>query len=112
VTPFSGRRRACRAAAVWTGDVAADAKLRNLEGGPVEQVTANGSVVTLIHFTHDVDGEYRIACMPGMTEFHETQYHKSYQRANDVRAVTCPACKKTTVFTSAAESLRNMKRAK
>ena len=36
--------------------------------------------------------------MPSMTEFHATMYHPNYQRSNDVRAVSCPACKKTKVF--------------
>jgi hypothetical protein len=32
--------------------------------------------------------------MPNMSEFHLTPYHPNYQRSNDLRAVTCPACKK------------------
>ena len=77
----------------------------------MEQVGPQGQVTTLVHFTREAvvppgDGApegppvsgWCIACMPNMREFHRTLYHPSYQRSNDVRAVTCPACKKTTTF--------------
>lgn len=59
----------------------------------MEQVDSQGRSVTLIHFVSQVDPE-RIACMPNMKEFHQTQHHLNYQRSNEPRAVTCPACKK------------------
>ncbi len=82
----------------------------------MDQLRPDGSTITLIHFTHEVDGvptgkedlpgkEWRIACMPGMVEFHQTNYHPNYHRSNDVRAVTCPACKKSGTFISTKKSL-------
>lgn len=79
-------------------------------------VLPTGDVVTLIHFTHEMllppmegDGlplvQERIACMPNMTEFHATKHHPNYQRSNDTRAVTCPACKKSEVYREAKKSL-------
>ena len=75
----------------------------------MDQVTAAGGLITIVHFMFESvlpppeqEGppvsQWRIACMPNMTEFHQTPYHPNYQRANDVRAVTCPACRKTQVF--------------
>jgi hypothetical protein len=66
----------------------------------MDQLLLTGERVTLIHFVFQTEPE-RIACMPNMTEFHQTQYHPNYQRSNDHRAVTCPQCKKTEVFKSA-----------
>lgn len=60
----------------------------------MEQLNALGQTITLIHYVFQVDPE-RIACMPHMQEFHSTKYHPNYQRTNDPRAVTCPACKAT-----------------
>lgn len=84
----------------------------------MQQITVGGGFVTLIHFMSEVsaippteDGpqtlQWRIACMPNMTEFHATPYHPNYQRSNDVRAVTCPACKKTQAFLDAQRTLSN-----
>ncbi len=64
----------------------------------MNQIDALGNSITIIHFTHDLNGEWRIACMPGMVEFHRTPYHPAYARSNDVRAVTCPQCKKSGIF--------------
>jgi hypothetical protein len=62
----------------------------------MDQITVTGETVTLVHFTHQVGAEWRIACMPGMVEFHQTKFHPNYMRTNDARAVTCPACKQLT----------------
>lgn len=67
----------------------------------MDQISAGGRKITLIHFVYATDpsgGDWRIACMPNMREFHQTEYHPAYQRTNDVRAVSCPACKKSDVF--------------
>lgn len=70
----------------------------------MDQILGTGHTVTLVHFTyqHRQEGstkdEWRIACMPNMTEMHKTKYHPAYHRSNDTRAVSCPACKKTSVF--------------
>lgn len=83
----------------------------------MDQILPGGGKITLIHYTYaDGLGEsYRIACMPNMTEFHETPYHPVYQRSNDVRAVTCPACMKSSVFKESQrileDALRRSKRA-
>ncbi len=77
----------------------------------MDQVLATGGSITIIHFMREVmvppssiepEGpprtQLRIVCMPNMTEFHQTLYHPNYQRTDDVRAVTCPACMKTPLF--------------
>ena len=63
----------------------------------MDQITPAGRSVTIIHYVFQVDPE-RIACMPNMNEFHATGYHPNYQRTNEARAVTCPACKKTDLY--------------
>lgn len=72
----------------------------------MDQITVSGQIINPIHFVFQV-GPERIACMPNMTEFHTTPYHRSYARSNDPRAVTCPACKKSTPFAEAMISLQN-----
>lgn len=63
----------------------------------MEQVNRNGNVVALIHYVFQTEPE-RIACMPNMTEFHETAYHPNYQRTSAAAAVTCPACKRSDAY--------------
>ena len=70
----------------------------------MEQVLPTGRQITLIHFVYPASGAqpgWRIACMPGMTEFHETQQHPAYQRTNDPLATTCPGCQRTAVYKAA-----------
>jgi hypothetical protein len=66
----------------------------------VEQLGLFGQKIQVIHFVHggEVNGQWRIACMPNMIEFHSTIYHPAYRRTNDHRAVTCPQCKESQVF--------------
>jgi hypothetical protein len=77
----------------------------------MNQVQADGSVVTLVHFLYAHAGggstgtDWRIACMPGVTEFHQTPHHPNYQMTNDTRATTCPSCKRTAPFKRAQEAL-------
>lgn len=59
-------------------------------------VSSHGDKVT--HFTYEVDKIYRIACMPGLTNFGKTIDHPVFANSNDPRAVTCPGCKKTEVY--------------
>lgn len=77
----------------------------------MEQITPTGGSITLVHFTHDIATgvvpEWRIACMPNMVEFHTTVYHTHYQRSNDVRGVSCPACKKSPTFKQAKDRLES-----
>lgn len=61
------------------------------------QITPTGQSFTIIHFVFQENPE-RVACMPNMTEFHETMYHKNILRSNDPRAVSCPACKRTDAY--------------
>ena len=68
----------------------------------MDQIGPTGQVITLIHFTYEVSGQWHIACMPNMLEFHKTLYHPAYERTNDHRAVTCPQCEKTAVYEEAA----------
>lgn len=78
----------------------------------MEQINERGQIITLIHFTYNVNGEWRIACMPNMTEFHQTSYHPNYQRSNELRAVTCPACKKSPQYVQAEQHLNNILKVK
>lgn len=67
----------------------------------MDQIGADGKVTTLVHFTYlptENGDDWRIACMPNMTEFGCTQHHPNYQRTNDVRATTCPWCKEAAIF--------------
>lgn len=79
----------------------------------MNQILPSGEFITLVHLVHSVEksekdftenaGEgdiplWKIACMPNMREFHSTQYHPNYQRTDDYRAVTCPACKETDAY--------------
>lgn len=80
----------------------------------MQQVGPFGGVITLVHFISlvsmpplDHEGpptpQWRIACMPNMTEFHETMYHPSYHRTDHAPAASCPQCKKTREYTQAME---------
>ncbi len=61
----------------------------------LQQILANGQVVTLIHLALlDETGRYYIACMPGVRELHATPQHPAFQRSGELGAVTCPMCKK------------------
>ena len=71
----------------------------------MDQVDAHGFTTTLIHFVFQENPE-RIACMPNMTEFHLTPYHLNYQRTNDPRATTCPACRRTDLHKKSMEANR------
>ena len=74
----------------------------------MEQFNASGQPVTLIHLAYPISAtEWRIACMPGMTEFHQTPHHPNYQRTNDTRAITCPGCKATAVYKSKIGTVTN-----
>lgn len=64
----------------------------------MNQILSTGVLFTPIHFTYEIDGKWRIACMPNMTEFHKTKHHPAYLRTNDTRAANCPACKNSSVF--------------
>lgn len=57
-------------------------------------ITSTGEIVTPIHYTHLVNGEWSIACMPALRELHQTPQHPAYQRTDAKEAVTCPACKR------------------
>ena len=69
----------------------------------MDQISATGQIITLVH----LEANGKIACMPGMAELHATMYHPAVHRSDDPRAVTCPACKKSTVF---VESLKRYQR--
>lgn len=75
----------------------------------MDQILPGGGSVTLVHFVYALPDtsppDYRIACMPNMKEFHKTKYHKNYQRSNDARAVTCPACKRTDICKNAGRKI-------
>jgi hypothetical protein len=57
-----------------------------------------------VHFQYEMEdlqpgtNRWRIACMPNMTEFGATIQRANYQMTNEVRAVTCEACKRTSAF--------------
>ena len=60
----------------------------------MDQVNEKGATITLIHFTFSLENRWRIACMPGKVDLHTTEGHENYHRSNDIRAVTCPVCKR------------------
>jgi hypothetical protein len=67
------------------------------------QLQPGGGYVTLVHLVFPTKqppngDDWRIACMPNMTEFYQTASHPNYQHTPDPRAVTCPQCKQTAVF--------------
>lgn len=67
------------------------------------QTLPDGTQIVIIHYTHYVGGlgnGWQIACMPSLKELNSNDaLHPNYQRTNDKRAVTCPACKRSNVFT-------------
>lgn len=70
----------------------------------MEQVGPHGQVTNIVHFVHGEPN--RIACMPNMTELHATLHHPNFPRTNEVRAVSCPACKCSGPFLAAEEALQ------
>lgn len=68
----------------------------------MSQILPSGSMITVIHFTYKVGNDYRLACMPNMTNLHVTVGGRpAYQRTNEKAAVTCPGCRKTHAYLSA-----------
>lgn len=41
---------------------------------------------------------WALACMPHVTNFRTEPHQPNYLRTTDTRGVSCPACKKTTIF--------------
>ena len=72
----------------------------------MDQVGPTGQVTTIIHLVHNASGEWRLACMPNMTEFGSTLYHQHYPRSDDLRAVTCPQCKTTAAYKTAQANMQ------
>lgn len=68
----------------------------------MEQIDRFGNAITIIHFVFQTEPE-KIACMPNMVEFHETAYHKNYQRTNSPMAVTCPSCRRSVEYQKVVE---------
>ena len=64
----------------------------------VDQIDEFGKTTTIIHFACQVGGEWCVACMPNMKEFHQTRHHPVQLRTNEPRGVTCPECKKTAAY--------------
>ncbi len=75
-------------------------------------------MTTIIHFVSEVtlppineEGpptpQWRIVCMPNMTDFGETAYHPPYRRSDDTRAVTCMSCRKSQLFIDAQRRLND-----
>ncbi len=58
--------------------------------------------VPVIHLTYrhtaGLGEQWRIACMPEVTDFATSAHQPNYLRSNDTRAVTCAECAKTDVF--------------
>jgi SAM-dependent methyltransferase len=72
-----------------------------IEEREMDQIQPDGQSITLVHFAYRHGAELRIACMPGMREFHQTAYHPNYQMTDAAVATTCPGCKKTAEFAQA-----------
>lgn len=65
--------------------------------------------VILVHLTYLPDtpnASWCIACMPGVENFKASTQYPNYQRTGDTRAVTCLACKTTTIFKQAQDKER------
>ena len=81
---------------------------------PQDQILSNGQLLTTIHFVYWDDnfqgGSWRLACIPNVTEFHKTQHHENYQRTNDTRATTCPACKRTVIYAEHQRRIEGVRR--
>jgi len=71
----------------------------------MEQLDKFGQSTTLIHWMTETSNGLRIACMPNATEFHATPYHPAFQRTDDVRAASCPACRRTAEYKCVVERL-------
>lgn len=71
----------------------------------MQQITPLGTQLTVIHFATKIGNDTRIACMPNMKEFGETQYHPVCMHSDDPRAVSCPACKKTDAYKMAVGAI-------
>lgn len=66
-------------------------------------ITTLGGGPTIVHLTYNMDEgsdtpEWRIACMPHVTDFATAAHHHNYLRSNDTRATNCQACAATAVF--------------
>ncbi len=83
-------------------------------------ILEDGSTLILVHFvyqsprgTTQSEGEpltpektWKVACAPNMVEIAaQTTRSFPYQRTDDARAVSCPACQKTKEFRQAADAL-------
>jgi hypothetical protein len=61
------------------------------------QVDQYGAEAAVVHYVHQRDPE-RIACMPGLTELHQTQQHPAYRRTDDHRVVSCQHCRRSIAW--------------
>lgn len=65
----------------------------------------DGSQVTPVHFTfQDGAGEWWLACVPTV-DLRTVFRPVPWQRTDEPRAVTCPLCKRTSVFKDAQAHL-------
>lgn len=75
----------------------------------MEQVGPHGQRINIVHFTHKIGEEWRIACMPGMTELHSTPHHPHYPRSDDPRVANCLACQKSEAYRVVLDSYKRAK---
>lgn len=63
------------------------------------------SIVHLAYKSNDSEPiDWRIACMPHVTNFATAAHHHNYLRSDATPAVTCAACKATAIFKKVKET--------
>jgi hypothetical protein len=67
------------------------------------------SVAIPVHFLCQIpDGSkprQGIACLPKVTDLHNTPHHRPYHRTEDLRAVTCQLCKASSQYKTAISKM-------
>ena len=64
-------------------------------------VLEDGREIILIHFAVRNGKGYKIACVPGLENFHAFNRGHPWHRTEEVKAVTCKVCKSTAEFKQA-----------
>lgn len=63
--------------------------------------TLGGDYTIHLAFKEEGTGQWRIACMPTVTNFATNAYFPNYLRSDEPAAVTCAECKKTEAYREA-----------
>lgn len=63
--------------------------------------TLGGDYTIHLAFKEEGSGQWRIACMPTVTNLATNAFFPNYLRSNEPAAVSCAECKKTEAYTEA-----------